>query len=408
MPSAMAVRPGRIDDAVDGIVPAMVAEPGSGEEVAALLADASRERQPTVMRGGGTKGDWGQPPAAVHLLVRTARLDRVIVHRHADLTATTQAGIELSALNAALAQHGQWLPVESAFEGTTVGGLIATNDAGPSRHRYGTPRDLLIGATLALADGRLVTSGGHVVKNVAGYDLGRLVSGSHGSLAAITEATFKLLPLPQATATLVVACADAEAAGQRATALGNSQLDPLAFDVHASWPASPGEPYATLFVRFASSPGAVRAQVDAAFALAGGERVTDEGEAALWRECTRRPWTRPGAVVRLAWLPAALSHVLTLLDTVASHSSVTTSLAGRVGVGTGLVALDGAIPALSNAVARLRASADVGHVTLLRAPTALKRAVSVWGPPPSAFASLQALKHMFDPAGILNAGRGPI
>jgi glycolate oxidase FAD binding subunit len=408
MPVVNTARAGGAEDAVDGVVPDWVAEPGSPEEVAALLAEASRQRRSTVVRGSGTKGDWGQTPAAVHMVLRTGRLDRLVVHRHADLTATVQAGMTLRTLNASLARQGQWLPVESAFEAATIGGLVATNDAGPSRHRYGTPRDLLIGSTLALADGRLVTSGGHVVKNVAGYDLGRLVSGSYGSLAVMTEATFKLLPLPQATATLLVPCASVETAGRDATALSGSQLDPLAFEVRGSWPASQGEPSATLLVRFASSPGAVRAQLDAAHGVVGGERFTGESEAALWREHARTPWANPGAVLRLSWLPASLLPLLTLLGAVSAASGVTASLSGRAGVGTGHLAIDGSVPAMMEAIARLRASSDAGHVTLLRAPTALKRAVSVWGPAPSAVASLRALKNMFDPAGILNAGRGPI
>ena len=405
---ALGTRQGKPGDAVDGVVPAAVAEPGTAEEVAAVLAEASRERHATVLRGGGTKSDWGQTPGAVDLLVHTGRLRRLVAHRHADLTVTVQAGMPLAALNTALAEHGQWLPVESAFEGATVGGLIATNDAGPSRHRCGTPRDLLIGATLALADGRVVTSGGHVVKNVAGYDLARLVSGSYGSLAAVTEATFKLLPLPAATATLVVGCEGVEAAGQSAAALAGSQLEPLAFDVQGSWPAYAGDSEVALLVRFASSPGAVQGQLDAAHALVGGERVSGDADADIWREQTRRPWVGPGMVLRLSWLPAALARALALLDAVSAASSVTLRMAGRVGVGTGYVTVDGTITALVDTVVRLRASADVGHVAVLRAPPAVKKAVSVWGPPASAVASLRALKHMFDPAGILNAGRGPI
>ena len=402
---AATVRPGGAEDSVDGVIPISVVEPATAEETAAVLAGASRDRCATVVRGGGTK-DWGQTPAAVDLLVRTARLDSVVAHRHADLTASVQAGVRLGALNAALARQGQWLPVESAFEGATVGGIVATNDAGPARHRCGTPRDLLIGVTLALADGRLVTSGGHVVKNVAGYDLGRLVSGSHGSFAAIAEATFKLLPLPHATATLVVPCADAQAAGQHATALASGQLDPLSFDIRAAWPASNAASIA-LLVRFASSPGAVSAQVDSAYALVGGDRVTGDQEAVLWDEQLRLPWSTAGAVVRLAWLPAALPRVLALLGRVSEQSGASLMLAGRAGIGAGHLAVDGSVEAQGSVVALLRSSPEAGNVVVLRAAAELKRVVNVWGPPPSAAAALRALKHKFDPAGILNAGRGP-
>ena len=116
------------------------------------------------------------------LVVSTAKLNTLLVHRHGDLTATAHAGVSLAQFNRELARHGQWLPIDSAFAAATIGGIVATNDSGPVRHRYGTPRDLLIGVTLALTDGRIVKAGGHVVKNVAGYDLGKLVSGSFGTL----------------------------------------------------------------------------------------------------------------------------------------------------------------------------------------------------------------------------------
>ena len=204
-------RPGTPADAVDGVTPRFVAEPASGAACAAVLAAASAARQATVLRGGGTKIGWARPVDAVDLVVSTAGLSDLLVHRDGDLTATVGAGVPLSRLNTTLAARGQWLPVDSAFAATTVGGMLATNDSGPLRHRFGTPRDLLIGITLALTDGRLVKSGGTVVKNVAGYDLGKLVTGSYGALAAIVDATFKLLPLPHASATLSAVYTDPSA-----------------------------------------------------------------------------------------------------------------------------------------------------------------------------------------------------
>ncbi len=134
-------------------------------------------------------------------------------------------------LNGALSAERQWLPIDSAFDEATIGGIVATNDAGPSRHRHGTPRDLIIGITLALTDGRLVKAGGTVVKNVAGYDLGKLVSGSHGTLAGIADITFKLVPVPQASATLVASYTDPAALAGDVAALDASQIEAAAFDI---------------------------------------------------------------------------------------------------------------------------------------------------------------------------------
>src|SRR5262249_52736730 len=148
-------------------------------------------------------------------------------------TATVQAGARIADVNRELARHGQWLPIESPFPGATIGGAIATNDSGPLRHRYGTPRDLVIGIRLALTDGRLIKAGGNVVKNVAVYDLGKLMSGSFGSLAAIVSAPFKLTPLAAASSTLVARFETLDALVAAFDAIAASQLEMSAFEVQA-------------------------------------------------------------------------------------------------------------------------------------------------------------------------------
>lgn len=373
-----------------------VAEPGNAAELAGLLADASRDRWSTILQGGGTKSGWGRPPVPVDLTVSTRGLRRLIVHRHGDMTATVQAGMRLADFNRELGQHRQGLPVESAFDEATIGGVVATNDSGPLRHRSGTPRDLLIGITLALTDGRIVKAGGHVVKNVAGYDLGRLVSGSFGSLAAIVDATFKLAPLPQASATLVASYDDPTAMAADAAAVAASQLEPAAFDVRT------GEGRADqLLVRFATSPASTDAQIDAAARLLSGHvaKLSGDEEASVWAEQLRGPWAGEGTVVRVSWLPADLAQVLAL-----TRRSLFT---GRVR-GAGLLRLEGDAAGHSARVEQLRASAVLRNVVVLQAPESVKRQVDAWGPPQSAAAATRALKQMFDPAGILNAGRGPV
>ena len=147
------LRAGTAEDRVDGEVPPQVAEPDSPEQFAAALKYASEAKLPTVIRGGGTKLAWGRPPSTVDLVVSTARLARLIAHRHGDLTATVQAGMRLRDFNAALRAERQWLPVDSAFADATIGGIVATNDSGPSRHRNGTPRDLVIGLLICIGLG---------------------------------------------------------------------------------------------------------------------------------------------------------------------------------------------------------------------------------------------------------------
>jgi len=152
--AACGIREGNASDSIDGILPRYVAEPPAPEAVARLLASASRAGASVVVRAGGTKLRWGRPPKPVDLAISMRLLNRVLAHAHGDLTATVEAGTRVGDLNRELARHRQWLPVDVAFDGATVGGLIATNESGPLRHRHGTPRDLLIGVHLAMTDGR--------------------------------------------------------------------------------------------------------------------------------------------------------------------------------------------------------------------------------------------------------------
>jgi glycolate oxidase FAD binding subunit len=397
------MRPGSAGDAVDAVVPRQIVEPADANELAATLQAASREKHTTVIRGGGTKLGWGRIPSSIDLVVSTARLNTLLVHRHGDMTATAHADITLAQLNRELSRHGQWLPIDSAFAAATIGGVVATNDAGPVRHRYGTPRDLLIGVTLALTDGRIVKAGGHVVKNVAGYDLGKLVSGSFGTLGAIVDATFKLLPIPQASATLEASYDDGEVLARDVMQVSTSQLEPMAFDVMLD------DGHCRLRMLFASSPAAVSSQVESAQRLLSKPSVvvTGDPEMDLWTDQVRSPWAGSGAVIRFGWLPAKLADVVTLMHDVQQIAG-SVVMAGRAGAGAGLVRVDGDVRAQAAVVERLRSSVWVGNVAVLRATPELKQRVDVWGPASSAAAAATALKTMFDPAGILNAGRGPV
>jgi glycolate oxidase FAD binding subunit len=216
-------------------------------------------------------------------------LDRILEHEAGDLTCTVEAEIRVSALNAELAERGQMLALDPPGD-PTLGACLAANLSGPRRHRYGTMRDLVIGATVVLRDGTVASSGGKVVKNVAGYDLGKLFCGSEGRLGRIVRLSLRLHPVPEASAT-VVAAPDPAAA----LAVLRSELVPSAVDVH--WP----ERVALLFE---GSERAVAAQVDAARELIGAERAGDD----VWAEAAER---QSRAVGRLAFAPGALADVLT-------------------------------------------------------------------------------------------------
>ena len=397
-------RSGKDADRIDGVRPDRVVEPRTAEEAAALLAASSRDGLSTVLRGGGTKRGWGRVPASVDLVLNMRGLSRVIAHEHADMTATVEAGATLDEVNAALGRHGQWLPIDPAGDDTTIGGALASNDSGPLRHRFGTPRDLVIGVRMATTDGRLVKAGGNVVKNVAGYDLGKLMAGSFGTLAGIVSATFKLLPLPASSHTLVAALADRDTLARAVVAINDSQLEPMAFEVQAHAGRAPYR----LMARFATSPAAAAAQAAQARTLINaGEIIAGPEEAAIWRRYQGRASASAGTVVRLNWRPAALAQVLVVFDDMARPGG-SLELVGRAAVGAGLIRIDGALDWQAAVVQRLRAQDVVRHVTIVDAPPAVKEQVDVWGPLGAAGAIAAAVKRALDPAGILNAGRGPI
>ena len=267
-------------------------------------------------------------------------------------------------MNVALSLHGQWLPLDPPFASeATIGGILATNDSGPLRHRYGTPRDLVIGTAVATADGVLAKSGGQVVKNVAGYDLSKLLAGSFGSLAAIVNATFKLSPLPAASRTLVAAARDAEELGRFVREVMASQLEPIAFEIHV--------PSFALMLRFASVPAAVDAQAHAAEMMLGAAKLFEgDAERAFWSQHNERVWTGTGAIVRASWLPANLAAAIGELKSCAATSGVIEiEMLGRAAVGSGLVRIEGEAKAQARAIEQLRRSAAFGNVVLRRGST---------------------------------------
>jgi glycolate oxidase FAD binding subunit len=221
-------------------------------------------------------------------------LDRVLEHAEGDLTCTVEAGLRLSTLNASLARAGQRLSLDPPGD-PTIGALLATNASGPLRHRYGAPRDLVLGVTLVLADGTVANAGGKVVKNVAGYDLARLVCGSRGRLALIVRASFRLHPLPRIARTLVVETDDAAAV---VAAVLASQLAPSALDV-----LHPGR----VAVLFEGSERAVAAQLASARALVGGTEAGPEA----WEESRRRQGMAQG---RARFAPGELAGLLGTLE----------------------------------------------------------------------------------------------
>jgi glycolate oxidase FAD binding subunit len=287
-------RPATPADTVGGVPARLVAAPAGTAEAAALIAE-TRDLA-VVIRGGGTKLDWGVPPRRLDLIIDTHRLTGVVEHAAGDLITVVRAGTRLDAMDL----PGQQLALDSPLPGATVGGTVAANVSGPRRTLYGTVRDLLIGVTVVRPDGTVAHAGGKVVKNVAGYDLGKLFTGSYGTLGLITECAFRLHPLPAASAVVRAATTGPADAGRLVAAVLGAQVVPSAIEVNA--PPGGGIEVAVLVE---GSPEGVRDRVAALRGLLGPGAA--DGLPEWWG---RLPW-RPGDVGLK--LTAALSEVPAVL-----------------------------------------------------------------------------------------------
>jgi glycolate dehydrogenase FAD-binding subunit len=415
------VRPGGPADAVHGTVPAAVATPATVAEASDVLRAAAGLGLAVLPRGTGTKLGWGVPPRGCDLIIDTTALDAVIEHAAGDLVVRVQAGLEMRRLAAHLATAGQQLALDTpdacgaagmAAAGT-VGGVVATGTAGPRRLRYGAPRDLLIGITVVLADGTVASAGGKVVKNVAGYDLGKLFAGSHGTLGLIAEAAFRLHPLPPATSYVTVSCPAAEDAVRMVRAAIDAQLSPAAAEIDRPAPGGP----LTVGLLLEGTADAMPERAAAAVAVLGaGARA-----AALPPDWWGRAVTGgDGTLLRIAFPPAELAAVLRAIDEAAGESGegaggLSPAVRGSAGAGVldaGLAAgaAAGAAAAFVTALRhRLAASPAWGavagaSVTMLHAPAPVRLAADPWGDVP-AFELMRAVKDQFDPGHVMSPGR---
>ncbi len=393
------------DDAVDGVQPRMVAEPTNGDALAATLAWAATEQLQVRVAGGRTKLQWGSLGGDVDLLLSTGAIRDVVEHRYGDLTATVEAGATLATVNARLAAHGQRLPWDAPWpDRATVGGVVATNDSGPRRHGHGAPRDSIIGITLARIDGRVAKAGGVVVKNVAGYDLSRLLTGSFGCLGVILTATFKLAPVPPASRTVELTFDSLEEAAPVAARLAGSALAPVSIELAAPRPR--------LLVRFESVEEAASQQADAACAIAGADvgAVVHGGgdEQAKWRRHLAH-WSSDGTLVKLSTVPAELFPTLVWLRDRAEALGLGMAVAGRAALGVVDLRLDGALEIQARLVEELRERLPPGRgsAVIRCGEPALRRHVDPWGSIGAGRRVMETIKRRFDPHGLLNTGCGP-
>jgi glycolate oxidase FAD binding subunit len=382
-------RAGGPDDAVGGVVPREVVRPTTVDQVAEVLRAAAADGRTVVPVGGRSKLTWAAPPESCDLLLDLTGLDRVVEHVAGDLTVVAEAGVRLADLQAQVGRAGQLLGLDPPEDGATLGGVVSANASGPRRLRYGTTRDLLIGITVVLADGTVAHAGGKVVKNVAGYDLGKLFTGAHGTLGVVVSTTWRLHPVPPARRVVTLELPDAAAAGPVSVALARSTLTPSAVELIAG-----ADGTARLVVLFESIAESVAGQAGAAVALLGGGEESED----LPEDFGRRPGGADDVLLRLAHAPASLSTVLGALP-------AGTALAAHAATGVTYAA----VPAgeAVDALPRLRAAIAPhdGTAVVLRAPDAVRERLDHWGPVGDSLDLMRRVKERFDPERRMSPGR---
>jgi glycolate oxidase FAD binding subunit len=380
-----------------------IESPSSYEKAAAVMGRCGAEGLTVRVRGGGTKWNWGRAVAEPDVEVSTAGLGRLVEHNAGDLTAVVEAGARLETLQETFAAEGQMLALDPPTRGggagegagASIGGVLATADSGPLRHRYGAVRDLVLGVTLALSDGTLARAGGKVIKNVAGYDLGKLFTGSYGTLGLVVELAVRLHPRPARTGTAAGTGDDPRALARGASAVAHAPLEADCLDV--AWENGAGR----VLVRLSGADPGVRL-AQAADLLAGAGLAVDvtEDDDAVWaaqRDGQRSPAGE--TVLKVSALSSALPRVL------AAAAARNASVVGRAGLGLSWIRLpagDGG--ELVAAVEEIRGELAPAPVVVTDAPDEVRAGLDPWGGETGPVSLMRRVKERFDPAGVCAPG----
>jgi len=402
------VREASAEDAVDGVEPSLVVEPGTIEETSEVMKLANREGLAVSPRGSGTKMGLGNPPKQVDLILSTTRMDKIIEHVPGDQIVRVQAGLRLQDLQENLAESDQMLGVDPPEEGATVGGMVAANSSGPRRLRYGTVRDLIIGIKVVLADGTVAKAGGKVVKNVAGYDLSKLFTGSLGTLGVIAEANFRLHPIRETARTVFLEVDDHAKIADAVQDLTHSSLSQFVLDaLEMRWEGDRG----VIAALFEGIEPAVEAQSSAATEVLrshGESRVLgeDDGET-FWEHFARRPWTTGDVGLKIGAPPSDLTAVLDSVVGAVERAGIEVRISGHAGTGVTFAGLSGGEDGLVEVVdevreIRLRRG---GSVVVQEAPLTIKERLDAWGSVGDYLGLTQRVKEKFDPEYTMNPGR---
>jgi glycolate oxidase FAD binding subunit len=398
----------KIYQVVDSSKPIYLLFPQTISALAAIVTLASQHQWRILICGHASKINWGKITEDIQLVVSTQKCDRLIEHAVGDLTVTVEAGMKLADLQSKLRSHNQFLPLDNHHANATLGGIVATADAGSWRHRYGGVRDLLLGISFVRADGKIAKAGGRVVKNVAGYDLMKLFTGAYGTLGIITQLTFRLYPWINTSQTIVLT-GKAPQIAQATQMIRNSGLTPTAMDLLSATVVHRLDLGSAmgLMIRWQTIPESIQQQIFQVKAIAQQLGLTtdiyqDELEEKLWQDCGKIINLPESAETVTGKLGIAPSKAVELLAQISDRHS---HILARVHAGSGLGRLQ--LQTNYELLEQMRSHCQQhqGFLSILDAPSVVKQQIDVWGYSGNALKTMEGIKNQFDPQNILNPDR---
>jgi glycolate oxidase FAD binding subunit len=388
----------------NAIPPKLRVEPANEQELAGILKLADQSALAVIPCGGGTKLAWGNPPQRADIILSTARLNAIVDYAWSDLTVTVEAGCTIQQLRDTLSQLGQRLALDPLWPSrATVGGVLSTNDSGVLRLRFGSLRDLIIGVTLALPDGTLGKSGGKVVKNVAGYDLPKLVTGALGTLGVITRATFRIHPMPKQSRTISCLARDVREAQRLVLAIQDSKLAHSALQIRFVQSMQP-----QIDVLFEATQAGLSAQIEQLKIMLAPAAVTDPGPA-VWNArqelySAAEGQTSNSALAKVSVLPTHIAEAYAALVPIAANGVHFQAVVEATGIG--FVYFEATPAEIAGVLQSFRAKLEAmgGSLMIAHRPPTMPP-LDAWGNPGDALPLMRAVKKQFDPKNTLNPGR---
>lgn len=406
---------------VFGLIPKIIAFPISIEQISEILKFCSKNELSVVPWGNGTKMSYGKKPKKVDVVISLKNLNNILEHSYSDLIATTQCGTRLKNFQTFLRERNQFLPIDPPHteNGATLGGIIAINDSGPSRLKYGTCRELILEVKVVRPDGELIRGGAKVVKNVAGYDLPKLFVGSLGTLGIIVECSFRLFPIPEYSKTYVTGFSDLEDLKKSLSDLldanlvltcleiANSELSTNIFKAAGLRPIH--FPY-TVFIKVDNMEKAVKDQIqliEKTLSKKGVEGAVIEKDHKIWDYIRNFPYINPEntLVCKASVRISDISKVLNYIQEISENLDVNIECSARAGNGVIFISIKGENKIIAANLLRSHINSIQGNLIIIKIPNDIEEEINIWGNLGPSIEIMKRIKMSFDPNNILNPGR---